>query len=222
MNPLFYGKDGVVINYYRMFKIKPGCKPEAIRSRFCELIKKFHPDTAGEVTSSQSEIISVIVNGYRVLSDAKLKKEYDSLLINDKLKNHDFIIPSARIKYNLSLSKVIKSRTDDKKIRHTDLVKKFGHDVEILINRAESINGSKAYIELPSKTICPVCAGMDSSCYMCEGLGRITSISILEVNIPRGVHSGEIYNFDLTSMKPDSSTNFTLRTISVKITIQVI
>ncbi|MBN1499717.1 MAG: DnaJ domain-containing protein [Spirochaetes bacterium] len=217
MNPLFFRKNGEVIDYYRIFNLKPGYSPEILRSKFCELIKKCHPDSSGKIIPKQSEIISLIVNGYRVLSDSDLKREYDNLLIDDKLKEYSFIIPVSRIKYSFSLSEVIKSKTKNKKINHKYLLKKFGQDVEIFINKAESIKGARAYIELPSRTICPVCSGMDNSCYLCNGLGRINSISVLEIVIPQGIKKAEKYMFDLTGMKPDSATNFTMRTISVKI-----
>ena len=83
----------------------------------------------------------------------------------------------------------------------------------------ESKKGAAAYIELPARMHCPVCAGQNHACHVCNGIGRINTTSQLEVKIPPGIEDGTIIDVDLIKIKPDRFTSFRAGSIRIKITI---
>lgn len=219
MNSQFFDKNGRIINFYKMFNIDSNVSQDQLRASFSMLIKKYHPDTAENKIKNSGEIISLIINGYRILSDVDLKRNYDIELINENLKNHNSIVPGNRIKYSFSLGEVLKLNLNPKKMKRNHLLSKIGQDVEVLITKLEALTGAKAFIELPSRTSCPVCLGESSNCYLCDGLGRIFSRSLLEVKIPSKTKTDFKKEFNLLKMKPDNFTTFSMSSITIKITI---
>lgn len=84
-------------NYYQILGIPENADDETIKKAFRELAKKYHPDRGGD-----AEKFKKIVEAYRVLSDKKLRAEYDQKRkwqktftfnfgdINDYLRNQFF------------------------------------------------------------------------------------------------------------------------------------
>lgn len=60
-------------NYYEILGVPENADEEAIKKAFRELAKKYHPDRPG----GDAEKFKKIVEAYRVLSDKKLRAEYD-------------------------------------------------------------------------------------------------------------------------------------------------
>jgi curved DNA-binding protein CbpA len=59
-------------DYYQILGVPENADEETIKKAFRELAKKYHPDRGGDV-----EKFKKIVEAYRVLSDKKLRAEYD-------------------------------------------------------------------------------------------------------------------------------------------------
>jgi len=59
-------------NYYQILGVPENADEETIKKAFRELAKKYHPDRGGD-----AEKFKKIVEAYRVLSDKKLRAEYD-------------------------------------------------------------------------------------------------------------------------------------------------
>ncbi len=60
-------------DYYEILGIPDNASEEEIKKAFRELAKKYHPDRPG----GDAEKFKKIVEAYRVLSDRKLRQEYD-------------------------------------------------------------------------------------------------------------------------------------------------
>jgi curved DNA-binding protein CbpA len=59
-------------DYYQILGVPENADEETIKKAFRELAKKYHPDRGGD-----AEKFKKIVEAYRVLSDQKLRAEYD-------------------------------------------------------------------------------------------------------------------------------------------------
>ena len=59
-------------NYYQILGVPEDANDETIKKAFRELAKKYHPDRGGN-----PEKFKKIVEAYRILSDKKLRAEYD-------------------------------------------------------------------------------------------------------------------------------------------------
>lgn len=59
-------------NYYEILGVPENADEETIKKAFRELAKKYHPDRGGD-----AEKFKKIVEAYRVLSDKRLRAEYD-------------------------------------------------------------------------------------------------------------------------------------------------
>jgi curved DNA-binding protein CbpA len=59
-------------DYYQILGVPEDADEETIKKAFRELAKKYHPDRGGD-----AEKFKKIVEAYRVLSDKKLRAEYD-------------------------------------------------------------------------------------------------------------------------------------------------
>ncbi len=221
MEQSFYDKNGNVIDYYAIFNVPRDADLKDIRSAFSALIKQYHPDTALAAFDHITEKIGVIIRGYRVLSDEMSRIEYDRLLFSHKKTGPDGtpIIPKKRIRYSAQLSDLLKARLRPKNMKHKDILDNFGQDIEIVVSPLEAASGALAYVDLPARMICPLCRGGDRACYLCRGIGRIHTSSQIEVRIPPHVDDSTIIDVDLAKMAPDNHTNFSNRSLRIKITI---
>ncbi|GIW67213.1 MAG: hypothetical protein KatS3mg096_081 [Candidatus Parcubacteria bacterium] len=59
-------------DYYQILGVPENADEETIKKAFRELAKKYHPDRGGD-----AEKFKKIIEAYRVLSDKKLRAEYD-------------------------------------------------------------------------------------------------------------------------------------------------
>jgi DnaJ-class molecular chaperone len=129
------------------------------------------------------------------------------------------MISRRRIKYSASLADMLKARLRPGMMKHRDILHNLGQDIEIFITPIEARLGAVAYIELPARMYCPLCSGSDAACYLCNGIGRISTSSQLEVRSPPHVDDSTTIDIDLMGMRPDRGTSFTMKSLRIKITI---
>ncbi len=221
MEKTYYDRNGNIIDYYTIFGIPHDADDEAVKSAFRRLIKQFHPDLSPGSSEHLVEKIDIIIRGYRILLDEDIRRDYDRELFQ-----HGSARPAGRqmisrkrIKYSASLADMLKARLRPGMMKHRDILYNLGQDIEIFITQLEAKLGAIAYIELPARMYCPLCSGNDAACYLCNGIGRISTSSQLEVRIPPHVDDSTTIDIDLMGMKPDHGTSFTMKTLRIKITI---
>lgn len=217
----YQDERGNIIDYYTVLHIPYQSKKELIRSAFCNLIKLYHPDISGKRGDKEKYITNMLIDGYKILSDDKLRRDYNKALFSKlKFNKNGYIhVPRSRVKYSYSLKDLLNNRLLGKKMKHKDRLYNIGQDVEILVTPQEISTGAIAVIELPARTSCYVCYGEDRECHACRGVGRIPSASRLEVEIKPGTKDGTVVDVDLMEMRPDRFTTFTMKSLRVKILI---
>ncbi|MEW6549772.1 MAG: J domain-containing protein [Spirochaetota bacterium] len=83
-------------NYYDVLGIDPDSNQTAIKSAFRRKAKRYHPDmVAGEsaktpITSMRESAMRLILEAYRILSDAEKRRVYDRMLRKQKLEQGGF------------------------------------------------------------------------------------------------------------------------------------
>ena len=217
----FNDEKGNIIDFYEMLNIPYEAEKADIRSAFCNLVKMYHPDISGRNSDDDRKKVDIIIKGYNVLIDDNLRDDYDKQLFNKRRYNQDgyIFLPKTRIKYSISLKDLLMTRLLNKDIKRKDRIYNFGQDVEIFITPRESRRGVIAFVELPSRTPCPLCYGEDKYCNVCQGVGRIHSSSSLEVKVPPGASNGTTIDVDLIKVRPDRFTHFSMRNLRIKISL---
>jgi len=221
MKSPYCSEKGTLINFYELFNIPFHANRDEIRSAFCNLVKIYHPDISHKNTELERKKIDIIIRGYKILTDEKLRDDYNRHLIEESRVNEEgyVYLPNKRIKYSFSLKDLLMNRLLNKRMKRKDLIFNLGQDVEIFITPDEMRRGAISYIELPSRMQCPLCYGGNPSCHICYGLGRISSTSHLEIKIPPYTADSTTFDVDLMSIKPDIFTSFTMKNLRIRIRI---
>jgi len=166
-------------DYYQILGVPENASEEEIKKRFRELAKKYHPDVGGD-----PEKFKKILEAYRVLSDKKLRQEYDM-----KRKMGSFEFPGFGFE---DLESFFRKQDFDDLL--SDLLEDFfsfypeGKErkdiiIDIEVTIPEILNGTERTISFKRKVICPDCNGTGSEtkrlikCPICNGYGRIRSKS---------------------------------------------
>jgi curved DNA-binding protein CbpA len=83
-----------VENYYDVLGIPPDSNQSAIKSAFRKKAKKYHPDidasAKGSVASVRESAMRLILEAYRILSDAEKRRVYDRILRKQKIEQGGF------------------------------------------------------------------------------------------------------------------------------------
>ncbi len=69
----------MALNYYRLLGIPPDSGQQKIKSAYRSLAKRFHPDR-NKGSETAAELFRQVNHAYRVLSDPKLRENYDKKL----------------------------------------------------------------------------------------------------------------------------------------------
>lgn len=221
MTGAYYDKNGNIIDFYAIFNVPYAAGEEEIKSAFRALIKRYHPDLSQSHSEQNAEKIEVIIRGYHLLIDEDARREYDRALFQSRDPRSGAlpVIPKKRIKYSASLAELLRARLNPRRLKRRDILYNIGQDVEILITPLEAKRGAVAFVDLPSRMYCPLCMGSRSECYLCQGTGRISSSSQLEVRIPPHVDDSTFIDVDLLNIRPDRFTSFAVRHLRIKITV---
>ncbi|WP_321366021.1 J domain-containing protein [uncultured Desulfuromusa sp.] len=73
----------MALNYYRLLGVPPDAGQRRIKSAYRSLAKRFHPDR-NHGAETASELFRQVNHAYRILSDAKLRQQYDQKLAQEE------------------------------------------------------------------------------------------------------------------------------------------
>lgn len=167
-------------NYYELLGVPENASLEEIKKAFRELAKKYHPDVGGD-----QEKFKKILEAYRVLSDPKLRAEYDQRRkMGNVFTSGDFNVGDFGSLFDYLQKTFFSDELEDlltdwfqfernKPKINLDIVK------EVDLNLEEAILGTKRLIRYSRKIKCFVCDGTGSQtkeligCSFCGGSGRV-------------------------------------------------
>lgn len=167
-------------DYYQILGVPENASEEEIKKKFRELAKKYHPDMGGD-----PEKFKKILEAYRVLSDKKLRAEYDK---KRKMMKEGF---SFEFPFGFEdLHSFFRNQTFDDLL--SDLIEEFfsfapeeKRDIilDLEVDLSEIVRGARKIINYKRKTICNICKGTGSEsgklikCPVCDGRGKVISRS---------------------------------------------
>lgn len=64
-------------DYYSILEIDRGASKKEIRKAYLKMVKKYHPDTKSPDSEIDTDKFGLVLEAYKVLSNPKLKEEYD-------------------------------------------------------------------------------------------------------------------------------------------------
>jgi len=161
-------------NYYEILGVSENATPEEIKKAFRELAKKHHPDRGGN-----AEKFKKIVEAYRVLSDPKLKAEYDQkrkFQSTFTFNFDDFPSYFSQDFFGEDLLDIIENffSFGQKNEQRLDIYKDLVLDLE------KSYKGIKKEIIYERQILCQSCKGTGAEnkkliiCQACKGTGKTT------------------------------------------------
>jgi len=71
-------------NHYEILGIKQTSTPDEIKSAYRKLVLKYHPDKSSDPNAA--DLFMAITESYNILSDSESRKEYDRLLLVERLR----------------------------------------------------------------------------------------------------------------------------------------
>jgi len=206
-------------NLYELLEISPLSSKEEIRRAFCTKVKTLHPDMTGFSSEQFTVELQKVIEAYRILMDDRERAHYDATFFQYTPKVEKHYIPQKRIRYSISLKDLLKKEFLPKKMRRKDIIHEFDHDIEIVCTQQEIAKGAVALVQLPSRILCPLCNGQNRDCYVCNGLGRISTASTFEIELPADITKTTILTVDLRRYRPGTFTDLTIKYLRIKVTI---
>jgi molecular chaperone DnaJ len=160
-------------NYYEILGVPENASDEEIKKAFRELAKKYHPDRAG----GDAEKFKKIVEAYRVLSDQKLRREYDQKRKFQSTFTFDFSDLGdyfARDFFGEDIFDIFGDLFSfgERKVKNLNIYQ------ELIITLEEAIKGTIKEIYLDREIVCFSCQGTGAenrkliTCPICKGSGK--------------------------------------------------
>jgi len=170
-------------DYYQILGVPENASEDEIKKKFRDLAKKYHPDKGGD-----AEKFKKILEAYRVLSDKKLREEYDrkrkmgsafgdysyDFPFNFNFSNFEDIFKTGDISSLLGdIFEDIWPFRKEKTFETLDIV------LDLEVNLEEIIKGTIKNINYKRKIACHHCNGTGSEnknfvrCETCKGTGRV-------------------------------------------------
>lgn len=166
-------------DYYQILGVPEDASEEEIKRAFRELAKKYHPDRPG----GDAEKFKKIVEAYRVLSDQKLRSEYNQRRKFQSTFTFDFGNFEDYFRRDFFGEDIFDILGDlfsfgdfaqKRNFRDLNIYK------ELIINLEEALKGTKKEITIDREVICSDCRGTGAEegklvvCPVCKGSGKET------------------------------------------------
>ncbi len=205
----YYNKD-----LYKILEIQYDAREEEIKRAYRKLVRKYHPDSAGE--NADIAKFKEVQEAYEILSNPETRKKYDVLngYFRETIKNN-YAKSSYKSSYNEYINKAKKHAQEtapfSKSINdaldnlfHSQKNSYFkeekqvinGEDIKLDISLScfEAINGTSRKVNIIHTQPCPNCGGRKfingAECQMCKGTGQLSLQKKINVKIPKGVKQG--------------------------------
>jgi DnaJ-class molecular chaperone len=202
--------------YYMILGVSRAESPSGIRAAYRDLVKRLHPDVAGE---QSTRAFQEVIEAYDVLSDPQRRRDY-----NNKLRqtengevaeaHHGKQVPMVR-----SPMSIVRGREDMRpsfEAIHDRFLRNFtgiavpksehleGLNFEVLLTAQESLLGCVVSVGVPVFERCPRCGGSRRDwvfpCTYCRQQGMIEDEDVVRIRIPPRAPSGSIFELPLRGL----------------------
>ncbi|HEU5072954.1 MAG TPA: DnaJ domain-containing protein [Polyangiaceae bacterium] len=213
-------------SYYIVLGVSRTETASGIRAAYRDLVKKLHPDVAGE---SAAPAFREVTEAYDVLSDPSRRHGYDDQL--RRIEQRDREQPDSRtgrprpgMHSAFAPFEVREGTSPSFEAMHERLMRNFTHlgvpkserlealNFEVVLTPGEAWRGCVVPIEIPAFLRCLQCAGSGwdwaHPCVHCGQRGLVEAQHVVHLNIPPGVESGTAYDLVLDTL---GIRNFYLR-----------
>lgn len=205
-------------DYYLILRLPRDAAPEAVRSAFRELAKRYHPDRGPE---SDPQGFRDVHEAYEVLSDPARRARYDREAETGPRSRAEspwrpFGEPEPLVAEPLAVTGEPEEVRPSFEALFDRLLRNFGGttipkgeraeplDFQLILTPEEADLGVVIPFEVPVLRVCPHCggAGRDwfSACAGCEGEGRLVDREILRVRVPAGVRPGTVIEASMAGL----------------------
>lgn len=101
----------MALNFYRLLGVPPDSGQRKIKTAYRELAKRFHPDR-NKGSETAAELFRQVNHAYKVLSDSKLRGEYDRQLAQQEVAQSSSSKKNAQLDPQQKFSRFISSLLD--------------------------------------------------------------------------------------------------------------
>ena len=207
-------------DYYQILGLSSDSTEEAVKERFRLLSKKYHPD----INPNSSVEYYRIIEAYKILSDQKSRAIYDrkrlSLLkiqMENQLSRLIRLGPE-RVEYSIKLNEILSQGIQFNQTFDRDrFINHYGFDMIVYVHPLEVHLGAVVTIDIPVKSICPVCYGKKLDCYRCDGKGNVRTIEKAQFKIPATVQDDDILEIRSEDIINNNQTFIRVKKILIKI-----
>jgi DnaJ-class molecular chaperone len=203
-------------DYYVRLGVPRTESAAGIRSAFRDLAKRFHPDQSGR---DDSEEFRALLEAYRVLSDAEMRRRYDERLRRREGVPEEIAIrrgsPEPLTREPVSLFGRPESARPSFDAMFDRLVRNFTHlgvpkaehveplHFDVLLSPEEATTGGVLPIAVPVFESCPECGGSGRTwlfpCVRCGQSGIVEKAVTVQIEIPPMVREGTVIDVPLES-----------------------
>jgi molecular chaperone DnaJ len=194
-------------DYYWILGVSRSETPSAIRARYRDLARRFHPDVAGPQSTSTFQEIT---EAYEILADPAARRRYNAELA--RLERRPpvegfeplaasrrepvslFAEPRAgRPSFEALMDRLFRSFTG---VGVPKAERPEGLTVEVILTAEEALRGVTVPIGVPGLEPCPHCGGTGRvwmfPCGLCGAAGSVASDHVVRVTIPPRIQSRSI------------------------------
>lgn len=205
-------------NMYRVLGVSDRASPDEIRRAYCQLARRYHPDTSG---LSGSDAFHDIREAYETLGDEERRRAYDAQLAS--MRRHATVARDRRDWFDndvaidfLSIHAVVD------RIREAFLGPDDVHlsrlSAEVLLTAREAFDGLVVPLAVPVRHVCTLCGGRGEvwaeTCKTCDGSGAALARRHVRLSVPPGVQDGARISFSI--VPPSAPATF----VEIRVAIQ--
>lgn len=207
-------------NYYLILGVPRNESPAGIRAAYRDLVKRFHPDLAGE---GGAPTFRDVVEAYEVLSDPERRRTYNQSLVElERAEQAPNILrrPMAEPEPLVPEPASIFEAPEDVRPSFEEMFNRFvrnftgtgvpkaeteeGLNIEVVLTPEEAMRGGVLPVGVPLFETCPTCGGTGEDwlfpCLDCGTQGLIERRETVRIRIPPSVRPGAVFEVPLRGL----------------------
>jgi molecular chaperone DnaJ len=188
-------------NLYEVLGVSEGASPDEIRRAYRRLVRRCHPDVAGERAAGAFREVH---EAYDTLGDEARRREYDGELARRRHVRVRRVEPEIEwrpdeIAVDFPSVSSLMSRIGEAFLGTDEF--SLPLSAEVLVSAREAYYGVKVPLDVPVRRTCPLCGGRGETwmepCARCAGTGEALFQHRVTVSVPAGVPDGARFRFSV-------------------------